>query len=389
AIDYTCVDDTYLPGKVKDLLTTGKLYLLDSSSGVDLASFIRNGNRDNFSGWWECVHIGYNDRLIGHRDIGCVTFDHVVSACGCNCWRVAVLLAIWLKSRRTKLGPSPGGSERHGLPGQSPGASVMSAAVEPPPPAASYTPRQTQGAPFQRYGDEASGSGAGTPVGAEFGPKTTGGAAAAGAASGPEVVKFVLPTAKDPKNAAAWPAGGTLFGGQVGTSEEGDVKDVGMGGASQLWRAPTLPQYHELDGPRPPPAWEATVKQTGGNPVAERGKSKLKGEIDDPYSATFVIRDEDHTLGNSLRYILMKNPQVSFCGYSLPHPSEFKIHIRIQTNGEITAADALDLALDQLVEVCEHVKATFLDKLNESNYTVEADADLDRQIALIEPPPKL
>jgi DNA-directed RNA polymerase I and III subunit RPAC2 len=60
-----------------------------------------------------------------------------------------------------------------------------------------------------------------------------------------------------------------------------------------------------------------------------------------------VITNEDHTLGNSLRYILMKefgrvlaamkshvySPRVNMCGYAVPHPSEKKIHLRLQTHG--------------------------------------------------------
>jgi len=48
---------------------------------------------------------------------------------------------------------------------------------------------------------------------------------------------------------------------------------------------------------------------------------------------SFQIENEDHTLGNALRYIIMRNPEVEFCGYSIPHPSEAKMNIRIQTYG--------------------------------------------------------
>lgn len=43
----------------------------------------------------------------------------------------------------------------------------------------------------------------------------------------------------------------------------------------------------------------------------------------DEHSTTFVIGNEDHTLGNSLRYYLQKNPEVEFCGYGhlSIHPS--------------------------------------------------------------------
>ena len=49
-------------------------------------------------------------------------------------------------------------------------------------------------------------------------------------------------------------------------------------------------------------------------------------EIDE-HSTTFVIGNEDHTLGNSLRYYLQKNPEVEFCGFVIrhnPNPQFFK-----------------------------------------------------------------
>lgn len=79
----------------------------------------------------------------------------------------------------------------------------------------------------------------------------------------------------------------------------------------------------------------------------------------DASCVTFCIHGEDHTLGNALRYIIMKNPDVEFCGYTIPHPSEFKLHLRIQTNGNISAPDALDKGLLDLVDLCNVVKAKF------------------------------
>lgn len=51
-------------------------------------------------------------------------------------------------------------------------------------------------------------------------------------------------------------------------------------------------------------------------------------------SATFVLGNEDHTLGNSLRHILIQRPETEFCGYSVPHPYEPKMNIRLQTNDQ-------------------------------------------------------
>uniref|UniRef100_A0A3P9JC63 DNA-directed RNA polymerases I and III subunit RPAC2 n=2 Tax=Oryzias TaxID=8089 RepID=A0A3P9JC63_ORYLA len=80
---------------------------------------------------------------------------------------------------------------------------------------------------------------------------------------------------------------------------------------------------------------------------------------------TFVMHDEDHTLGNSLRYMIMKNPDVEFCGYTITHPSESKINFRIQTRGGVPAVEPLQKGLSDLHQVCQHVLNTFQAKVNE------------------------
>mmetsp|Transcript_71461 Transcript_71461/g.190850 ORF Transcript_71461/g.190850 Transcript_71461/m.190850 type:complete len:118 (-) Transcript_71461:389-742(-) len=82
------------------------------------------------------------------------------------------------------------------------------------------------------------------------------------------------------------------------------------------------------------------------------------------FSTTFVVREEDHTLGNVIRYALNQNPDVTFCGYSVPHPLESKMHIHIQTKG-ISASDALKKALRDVMKMCDHVKETFEESEND------------------------
>uniref|UniRef100_A0A8C6JXP4 DNA-directed RNA polymerase RBP11-like dimerisation domain-containing protein n=1 Tax=Melopsittacus undulatus TaxID=13146 RepID=A0A8C6JXP4_MELUD len=52
---------------------------------------------------------------------------------------------------------------------------------------------------------------------------------------------------------------------------------------------------------------------------------------------TFTLLNEDHMLGNALQYMVMKNPDVEFCGYCITHPSESKINFQIQTRGALPA----------------------------------------------------
>ncbi|KEQ96985.1 hypothetical protein AUEXF2481DRAFT_38386 [Aureobasidium subglaciale EXF-2481] len=76
-------------------------------------------------------------------------------------------------------------------------------------------------------------------------------------------------------------------------------------------------------------------------------------------AASFEFTKEDHTLGNALRYIIMKNPDVEFCGYSIPHPSEAKMNLRIQTWDEVNVYDVLEKGLNDLMDLCDVVVDKF------------------------------
>lgn len=78
----------------------------------------------------------------------------------------------------------------------------------------------------------------------------------------------------------------------------------------------------------------------------------------DPTCATFTLHNEDHTIGNTLRYMLNKTPEVSFVGYSVPHPAEPKMNLRLQTTGP-PATEVLLGSLATIHQVGQHVLSTF------------------------------
>ncbi|KAK8872685.1 DNA-directed RNA polymerase [Apiospora arundinis] len=84
-------------------------------------------------------------------------------------------------------------------------------------------------------------------------------------------------------------------------------------------------------------------------------------------AASFEFLEEGHTLGNALRYIIMKNPEVEFCAYSIPHPSEAKMNIRIQTYDTTTATAALEKGLQDLEDLCDVVGEKFWNARNKFN----------------------
>ncbi|KAE8652742.1 hypothetical protein Csa_014245 [Cucumis sativus] len=82
------------------------------------------------------------------------------------------------------------------------------------------------------------------------------------------------------------------------------------------------------------------------------------GSFTDETKSTFSVADEDHTLANTLRYTLNQDPRVTFCGYSIPHPSDNRVNIRVQTTGD-PAREVLKDACQNLMVVCQHVRNTF------------------------------
>lgn len=109
-----------------------------------------------------------------------------------------------------------------------------------------------------------------------------------------------------------------------------------------------------------PPAQNSSTKDDFDGPFDpnEQRIRILPGSS--PTAASFEFKNEDHTLGNALRYMVMKNPDVEFCGYSIPHPSEALMNIRIQTYGDTTAEEALDKGLADLMALCDVVADTFI-----------------------------
>ncbi|ORX51969.1 RBP11-like subunits of RNA polymerase [Hesseltinella vesiculosa] len=93
-----------------------------------------------------------------------------------------------------------------------------------------------------------------------------------------------------------------------------------------------------------------------------------EGGANDQTAMTFCLTDEDHTFGNSLRYMVNKNPQVDFCGYSIPHPSESKMNIRIQTSSKTTAVEAFRKGMVDLTEMTKYIRQAYMAELEKGAY---------------------
>ncbi|AES77837.1 putative DNA-directed RNA polymerase [Medicago truncatula] len=88
------------------------------------------------------------------------------------------------------------------------------------------------------------------------------------------------------------------------------------------------------------------------------------GSYSDLSKSTFSLVDEDHTFANSVRFILNQDPRVTFCGYSIPHPSENRVNVRVQTTGD-PASEVLKDGCQDLMLMCQHVRSTFGKAVND------------------------
>ena len=56
---------------------------------------------------------------------------------------------------------------------------------------------------------------------------------------------------------------------------------------------------------------------------------------------------------------LLNNPDVLFSGYRVPHPLEYKIEIKIQTNGKIKPVSAFANSLDNITAEFDSMNTEF------------------------------
>uniref|UniRef100_A0A673WBF0 RNA polymerase II subunit J n=1 Tax=Salmo trutta TaxID=8032 RepID=A0A673WBF0_SALTR len=81
-----------------------------------------------------------------------------------------------------------------------------------------------------------------------------------------------------------------------------------------------------------------------------------------PNACLFTLNKEDHTIGIIIRQQLLKDPQVLFAGYKVPHPLEHKIVIRVQTTvlrrlslmPSLTSSNGLWKMIIFAKNVCKH-----------------------------------
>ncbi|CAG9760956.1 unnamed protein product [Ceutorhynchus assimilis] len=114
-----------------------------------------------------------------------------------------------------------------------------------------------------------------------------------------------------------------------------------------------------------PPTFESFLLYDGEKKIVKEVDAKV------PNAVIFTINKEDHTLGNMIRNQLLKDPNVTFAGYKVPHPLEHKFVLRIQTTSDYSPQDALMHAITDLISELSLFEERFKEAVKERKEGLE------------------
>lgn len=113
-----------------------------------------------------------------------------------------------------------------------------------------------------------------------------------------------------------------------------------------------------------PATFEAFLLLDGEKKITHAKDTKV------PNAAIFTVNKEDHTLGNILMHQLLRDPQVLFAGYKVPHPLEHKFVLRVQTTPDYSPQEALSNAITDLISEISCLENRFRESLRERRDTI-------------------
>ena len=85
-------------------------------------------------------------------------------------------------------------------------------------------------------------------------------------------------------------------------------------------------------------------------------------------SGSLLFTNETHTMGNAIRQTILQDPTVSFCGYTVPHPAENKMALRIQAEDEQQIVDLVKEGINNVKQWSLNTKSAFEEAWNASEW---------------------
>ena len=94
--------------------------------------------------------------------------------------------------------------------------------------------------------------------------------------------------------------------------------------------------------------------------------------------SSFIIENEDHTLGDLIRMKLVNNERVLFAGYMIPHPLDLKnrMIIRVRTTEDLSPEQALQDAIEAALEEISGLEESFKAEIQSTQSHFSSHYDL-------------
>ncbi|XP_065217977.1 uncharacterized protein LOC135843863 [Planococcus citri] len=73
----------------------------------------------------------------------------------------------------------------------------------------------------------------------------------------------------------------------------------------------------------------------------------------------FKLENEDHTLGTLLAYILDKMPETEFCAYTIRHPTENVLYVRLKVKPGYNVTEVFKKGISELKKALDVVEKKF------------------------------
>lgn len=87
-----------------------------------------------------------------------------------------------------------------------------------------------------------------------------------------------------------------------------------------------------------------------------------------PHEKVGLLNQDASLAGDKANSSMRNSPDVEFCGYSAPHPSEYKIHLRVQMFDHKSALDALLKGLCDLEDLFTVLQEKYAEDFNKGQY---------------------
>lgn len=95
--------------------------------------------------------------------------------------------------------------------------------------------------------------------------------------------------------------------------------------------------------------------------------SKSSDQSDKELMRNFKLENEDHTLGTILTHVLNGMPETEFCAYTIKHPTENVLYLRLKVRKGNDVNDVFIKGVTELKKALENVEDKFQKAVNSFN----------------------